>query len=228
MYLLTDEESDMLIRYINGEDDAFLSTEGPEKVFRIARDLSRKMSADVKSVSRERDRLREKVARLEDRKRAEVEEQVECGRFQNLMLSAVDLAWAVADAYCVAGKPCGKSRLVLTMYECYCSWLASKREILTVDVPVTTKYGPQFWSAWNKVDPAAAPPAGAVERVHAADSGMRNFIANVVRKYADTDPRDLAAAYMGGSAYGKAEKRSGGKANTPIDPRDIYRERHGA
>lgn len=226
MYQLTTEESDLLVRYLNGEDDAFLATEGPDKVFRIARDLARKMFTDVRAVSRERDRLRERIGRLEARRKAETEAQVERGEFQNLMIPAADLGWAILEAYRAIGRRPSRGRIILTMYECYCSWLGSKREVLTVDSPVTTKYGPQFWSAWNKVDPAAAAPRGVVEKVYAADSGLRNFIANVVAKYADTPTQDLTAAYACGSAYLKATERGGGRANTPIDPRDIYRERH--
>lgn len=223
MYTLTPEEDEMLVKYVNGESDAFLDTEGPEKVMRLARDLSRKMAADLRSAIRERDRLRAKAEALQERRAKDLDETLAEGAAPCTGLSATDVAWAVVDACRRGGIWCSRSKLLLFVYECYCSWMGSKKERLCVDEPVISEYGPQFWSVFKRVDPRAEPPEDALARAYGADSGIRIFVERVTRKYAGTQARDLAKYYIASEPYRRAAKAGGGKTNTRISDADIYR-----
>lgn len=227
MYLLTEEERDLLVQYLNEENSLFLDGEGPDKVFRVANDLRKKMTSDMKAAMRDRVRLQQKVERLSAQKKTAAQATVEARAFQNLGVDSVDLAWAIVEACREQRVHCTKNRLVLFVYECYCSWLGSHMELITIDTPVITKWGPQFWRVWKQVDPEATPPDGSLRKLSETGSGLVPFVRNVVAKYATYNVNNLKEYYIKSDPYRKAEKAGGGKTNTPIDPRDIYLWRQG-
>ena len=226
MYLLTSDENDQLVRYLNGEDDTFLDGEGPDKVFRIARDLAKKMRSDIRAVARERDGCKERLERLQEKKKVGVEERLRNRDFTYLGLDSADLGWAIVHTCRDMGLPCSNKRMDLLLYECYCSWFGSKLEVLTKEGPAYTKFGPHFWHATKSVDVTRPAPAAALERVWEAGSGLRNFIANVVRKYSTRGNDALLRSYTDSYPYRHAAEVGGGKTNTPIDLVDIFRWRN--
>ena len=226
MYLLTPEECDQLVRYLNGEDDAFLDGEGPDKVFRISRDLARKMRSDIRAAMRERDGYRERLERFQEKKKVGVEERLRNRDFTYLGLDSADLGWAIVQACRDMGLPCSNKRMDLLLYECYTSWFGSKLEVLTKEGPAYTDFGPHFWRATKTVDVTRGVPEDALRRVWAANSGLRNFVSNVVKKYSTMGNNALLQTYTDSYPYRHAREVGGGKTNTPIDLVDIFRWRN--
>jgi uncharacterized phage-associated protein len=223
MYSVSSEEIDLAIKYLNGEDDGrFLDTDIADRLQRICRDIQKKMHSDLRAALRDRDRYETRLQHHEEDRRKRLEQKVAKEDFGQTGLDSAEVARGIVEALHERGISCNRGTLILLTYECYCAWLASRGEILTLETPVATKYGPQFWRVFKNVDPAAGTFAGTRAGIAVEMPGVASLIRNVVAKYGGYSQSQLADFFKKSAPYRNAMEERGGKDNGPIKASDIW------
>lgn len=180
----------------------------------------------TEALAREASRRALETARLQrhlDRLSAREESAVETGEaFVELGLDSVELANAlIALLKEKKTYQLTKDKVELIMFEIYASWLASKKERITVEHPQATPYGPRFWRAYSKMDFNSGDEA--VKRLSDRNPGLAVMVRNAANKYYDYSLSDLERYLKKSEPYKKASPAPGGKWNTELSDTDIYR-----
>lgn len=111
-----------------------------------------------------------------------------------------------------------KSKVILILYEMYCSWLSSKQQRLFLEHPVATEYGPMFWRVYKRIQTEKSVPYTKVAWLKEVNPGVAVYCENAARKYYDYDPKTLEKLFLKSKPYRMSTKEhNGGKWNKEID-----------
>lgn len=215
----TQQEIDALTRLINGEDYSVLDTDTPERLLAFTASVSRAMARYCTRCRSRNKNLSDKIDSLR-KKRTDAYEK---GEFINLEFDSLDIARAILFCLKSQGMHYTKSRINLLLYQCYCSWLYNKGEIITIETPVAQPSGPWFWRVMQNLDVHGEAPVNWLETISSTNPGLARFIENACRKYGHYSEEDLQKAFRNSTPYKNAHKdKNGGKWNKAISPADIY------
>lgn len=222
MYGVTAEEINLIVAYVNGENPELPETDIPERLMRLCSDMQKRILADVRGCHKARVKVEAKLEIAERKAQDKERHDIAAGNFANAGLDSIDVAHALAYQMCKASPhlPLSKSKLVLLLYECYAAWLAGHKELLTIEAPVYTKYGPQFWRVWNGFDRNRA-TEDAFRMLAERNAGVAKLVENVAKKYSDYAEDSLRTYYVKSLPIVEIVENDG-KWNTPLRSSTIY------
>lgn len=116
-----------------------------------------------------------------------------------------------------------KNKVILILYEMYCTWLAEKKERLFSEHPVATEYGPQFWRVYKRTNTIVQVEYKDWKKLCELNSGVAAFCRNAAEKYYDYNNTTLEEKFKKSMPYKNATKdKNDGKWNKEISDNDIY------
>lgn len=171
---------------------------------------------------------RKRVERYTEKEQAYVAQH----GYPELGIDSVDLAAALLWALQRHGRRITITKTVHILYEVYAAWLASHGERVTIEHPVVTAYGPQFWRVYRRFkDNVNSPvPKDAWDAVARINPGLANLVVNAANKYCDIDDGDLKEYLLKSIPVRQAMPAKNDpdpKWNSPIDDSLIVRWKQG-
>ena len=226
-YNFTAEEIAGIISFVNGENNDILRTDVPKRFLSMSNAFQARVLENMHSARnacRSKDRT---IARMQKRFAG----NVNAGEFGEVNLRSIDVAMAVIYLLREKQRFEGMRQVNFILYQFYARYL---HETLTrpweVDRPALQEWGPQFWSASNKLQHV---PYGAgiyddyrkILEIKEIGPMMGKILANVVSKYCALSERELQKECVESFPYQNALKRkndSDGKWGEKISDSDLY------
>lgn len=147
-------------------------------------------------------------------------------------IDSVDLAAALVWALQQKGHRLTVTKTVHILYDIYAAWLAGHGERATIEHPVVTAYGPQFWRVYRRFKDNISTPVSrdAFNAIAERFPGLANLVWNAASKYCDIDERDLKDFLLKSKpvrAAMPAKNDPDPKWNNPIDDNLIVQWKKG-
>lgn len=116
-----------------------------------------------------------------------------------------------------------RTKVILILYEMYCTWLGKNKERLFDEHPVATEYGPQFWGVFKRLNTGAPVPYSQWKSLCERNSGVAAFCKNAAAKYYDKNNSTLEETFKKSAPYKNASKENNfGKWNKEISDKNIF------
>lgn len=229
-YNITPEEMKGILDFLNGESGtSVLGTPQAAVFMAAANELRRRGDTALRNCRNEIERLRRRVDALN----ARLGKDPGNAEFTDLGIDSVDMAKMICfyirkQTAHLAGTYYIKRSVVITLlFQAYSGWLGKNSERICMEHPVATEYGPQFWRAYGKLDPAAEltdDDRRQLTEIGEKHPGLTAYVRNMVAKYLDAGIKELSDYHKSGFPYRNAERecREVGRWNTEIKDSDIY------
>lgn len=223
-YELLPRELQMVMDYITEGKKDILLTDIPKRFNAIHAAFISRLTNDCNETSEKLFKLQRKLDSLNAKKEKDIAE----GVFAEAGLDSAEIAQALLyRLQQLKTYKLTKGKVIAILYEMYASWLASKKERLTIEHPVATEYGPQFWRAYNRLDVKIQMTSEAHDQIKKQNPGVAVFIDNAARKYYDYREEDMKKIFMKSTAYTNATpEHNGGKWNKEMSDIDIYNSKN--
>lgn len=223
-YELSPRELQMVMDYITDGKRDILLTDIPKRFNAVHAAFVSRLTAECNAAS-------EKIFRLErrlDSEKVKKDKEIASGIFAEAGLDSAEIAQALLyRLQQLKTYRLTKGKVIIILYEMYSSWLASKKERLTIEHPVATEFGPQFWRAYSRLDVKIQMNSAALDSIRQQNPGVAVFIDNAARKYYDYHEEDLKKTAMKSAAYLNATaEHNNGKWNKEISDSDIFNSRN--
>ena len=230
-YMITPDELDSLVRFVNGEDRSAVENGTLEKWFRVTADLDRAMVKDAQAMARRAAQISDRLGRIEARNAEKLNALIAAGSFDCMGFDNVDIENAVIHFHKkkYPGSWLSRTKVMHITYMCYATVLKRYSRTLTIEKPVAAgdskgnALGPCFWRRVGEVNPAGNPGRDVVDRIASVEPGVMKIIENVTAKYGSYS-EDLLKRTLVQSApvMAASKEHNGGKWNKEIDDRQIY------
>lgn len=223
-YNLSPEELQLVLGFVNDENNDILSTEIPQRFVGIAAAFSSRL---IKSYKAEKSRAL-RLERVGNRLRGKMDKEVAEGKFAELKINIMQAALCVVYLLKENDYIYSRNKVQYLLYEAYSSWLADKKERIFDEHPVAQEWGPHFWAISKKIGFRA--PVATIEDFKAvaeADSGVAAFLRNVVKKYGSWTEDALKTMHTESVPYKNAKPKKNAltaddaKWGKPIKDADI-------
>ena len=164
--------------------------------------------------------LNEKVQKLVDRQH----DKILAGEFAETGLDSVEVALGLLyQLQQLNTYKLNKYKLNAILYEMYASWLQSKNERLFIEHPVATKFGPQFWRVFKRIETSTPVQRQAWLDLAGKNPAVAAFCKNAAAKYYDYTEGDITRPFLKSKPYKNADdSHNGGKWNKEISDQEIY------
>lgn len=218
----TDEELDLVIRYLNEdntgkEEKSSFPMNAARKLWAMSDALRKRAADELVRANRIVTRLEKKVEVM-SRKR---DEQAVAGDFQCLGIDSSDLFSALVWLIQKCNYRCSKVMVNAILFECYAAWLVSHRQRLTVEEPKTSEFaGPIFWSAYHSVHSTGSIISEDVyNSIKSRNLGVAMLLKNAAIKYGKYTEKEMLRYVRGCDAFKDAlpSAKNGNKWSQPLD-----------
>lgn len=220
-YRLNQEEIELLQSFIDGKNNSVLSTDLPERLFRLAEAVRRRSLEEARKAVTREETVRKRLDKVLEKKEKEYLE----GNFDEANRNSLEVAYAIKYYANKNNIFLRKGMLICILFDVYANWLYSAKQKLTDEEPKATQHGPQFWKVSEKIN-MALPVANTVryyEELARFNPGVVAVIKRTVDKYASMDAERVEEIMKNNIAYKNAHRdNNNGKWNKVLLDKDIY------
>lgn len=220
-YEISMEELQSIIAYVEDDTKVLPSETAVSKLFALSAALTRKLVEDASSLRKKNFTMEKKLYSYQAKENLDALN----GDFKDSEIDSAEVANALL--YCLQKyntyQPLTKTKVVYILYEMYASWLASKKERLFAEHPSCSKWGPQFWRVYKRLDMHQDIPYEQFEKLAQQSPAIAAFCKNAAAKYYDWKEKDLQTIFTKSRPYKNAmPDKNGGKWGKEISDADIY------
>lgn len=228
-YNFTQEEIAGIIGFVNGENDgnSLLNTDVPKRFLSFSSAFQAKVLDKMYS-ARNACRTKEKTIERMQRRFAG---NINANQFGEIELNSIDVALAIIYLLRKIDRYESPRQVNFIMYHFYARWLhETQTRPWEVDRPALQEWGPQFWSAWNKLQRLTY-GAGTYDDyaklcvMREVGPMLGRILSNVVYKYAPLSEREMQKTCIDSFPYQNSLKRkneSDGKWGEKIYDSDLF------